>query len=239
MAKTLMVFDFDDTIVENSVEYIAMNVAPFELVSKLLRDSNYSTKPWAETADFVMGELHKAGFEKEAIMDRVLTMEAFNGMVEFLKKSRSRPDLELMVLSGANTLMIDAYLSHIGLKDAFTRIIANNAHFDDNGRMRVSCYHAHQCPNCLGLCKGTVLRELLLEGSYQRVVYVGDGSNDVCPTTTCLSEGDHVVARELFPLASRLNKLARNGHPIRATVHTADFTTDQVEPLLSSIVSQQ
>ena len=237
MAKTLMVFDFDDTIVENSVEYSAMCVAPYELVNKLLADSNCSSKPWAETADFVMGELHKAGLDKEAIMERVLAMEAFNGMVEFLKKTRSRRDLELMVLSGANTLMVDAYLSHVGLKDAFTRIIANNAHFDDNGRMHVSCYHVHQCPNCLGLCKGTILREILREGSYQRVVYVGDGSNDVCPST-CLSEGDHVVARELFPLATRLSKLANNGRPIRATVHTADFKSDQVERLLSSLVSQ-
>ena len=238
MAKTLIVFDFDDTIVESSVEYIAMNVAPYEFVNKLLQDSNFGSIPWADIADFVMGEIHKAGFKKEAIMERVLTMEAFNGMVEFLKKSRSRPDLELIVLSGANTLMIDAYLSHIGLKDAFTKIIANNAHFDDNGCMHVSKYHVHQCPNCLCLCKGTILRELLLKGSYQRVVYVGDGNNDVCPST-CLSEGDHVVAREQFPLASRLSKLARNGHPIRATVHTADFKSDQVEPLLSSLVSQQ
>lgn len=229
---TLVVFDFDDTIVEDSVEYVAMNVAPWGLVNSLLQRRQ---KCWSQTMDYIMGELHQAGFGREAIMERVLKMEAFSGIVSFLTKMRQRSDLDLMVLSGANTLLINAYLSNIGLKDVFKAIVANNAHFDDCGRMRVTPYHIHQCQRCNDLCKGTVLKEILMKGNYKRVVYIGDGANDVCPTM-CLSKDDHVVARELFPLAMTLSKYAEDGHPIQAAVHTVDFKSDHVELLLFSLV---
>ena len=43
-----------------------------------------------------------------------------------------------------------------------------------------------------------ILERLLLEGSYQHVVYIGDGRNDMCPCTR-LGPQDAILARSQVP----------------------------------------
>ena len=233
-AKTLFVFDFDDTVVEGSTECMAMEVAPPLMVHQLWLQKD--TVSWPETVDYVMGELHRAGYGREAVLGQVLQMKVFAGVLAVMKKIRSCPHTDMMVLSEANTALISAYLDKIGLRDTFLHVIANPGHFDDSGCLHVKRYHIHQCHRCPGLCKGTVLRGLLAEGNYGCVVFVGDGSNDVCPSTE-LSERDHIVARELFPLAETLKGADKKGLVIKAHVHTVDFDkSDVLESLLTSLL---
>ena len=236
MATTLVVFDCDDTLVEGSVEFQAVTAASDDLVETLTTMMNEKDSP--VTIDYVMGELHRNGHGREEILERVSSMYVFPEMAALVEKMRDRRDVDMILLSGANDVMINAILGKVGILDAFKRVITNCAHFDEHGRLHIAPYHTHDCTDCVGLCKSTILREILLEGSYRQVMFVGDGDNDVCPST-CLSEGDHVVARELFPLATRLSKLANNGRPIRATVHTADFKSDEVEQIIFSLLGSE
>ena len=234
VARTLFIFDFDDTVVEGTIEYEAMNVASPHLVNGMLSQMDMAS--WPETVDHIMGELHRAGYGKEAVLERVLAMKLFSGALAVMKKIQTCPHVDMMVLSGANTGLINAVLSHIGMRDAFLHVIANNGYYDDSGRLRVKRYHIHECPRCPGICKGTVLKELLAGGCYSRVVYVGDGSNDVCPCTQ-LSEGDHVVARERFPLAESLKKADKEDPLTKAHVHTVDFRkSDILESTLTALL---
>ena len=236
-AKTLFVFDFDDTTVEGSTEYEATKAAPPAMVHRWWYTVNWSEiDDYVGYVDYVMGELHRAGYGREAVLGQVLQMKVFAGVLAVMKKIRSCPHTDMMVLSGANTALINAYLDKIGLRDAFLHVIANLGHFDDSGCLHVKRYHIHQCHRCPGLCKGTVLRGLLAEGNYGCVVFVGDGSNDVCPSTE-LSERDHIVARELFPLAETLKGADKKGLVIKAHVHTVDFDKSNVlESLLTSLL---
>ena len=236
MATTLVVFDCDDTLVEGSVEFHAVSIASDDLVETLTTMMNEKDCP--ETMDYAMGELHRNGHGRDEILKRVSTMYVFPEMVNVVEKMRKRQDVDLVLLSGANDVMINAILDKVGIKNAFKRVITNLAHFNDHGRLHIAPYHAHNCTDCVGLCKGTILREILLEGSYQCVIFVGDGDNDVCPSMR-LSEGDHVIARELYPLAARLSDLCSNGRPIKATVHTADFKSVEVEQILFSLLGSE
>ena len=231
MAKILVVFDCDETLVEGTVEFQAVTVASDDLVDRLATMMNEKDCP--ETMDSVMGEIHRAGHGKEEILESVSSMYVFPEMVAVIEKIRDRRDVDIMLLSGANDVLVKCILSKIGIWSAFKRVITNYAHFDEHERLRISAYHVHDCETCTGICKGTILREIL--SSYQRVIYVGDGDNDVCPAMA-LSVDDHVIAREFFPLATRLSDYSKSGCSINASVHTVDFKSDEVESLLLSLL---
>lgn len=58
--------------------------------------------------------------------------------------------------------------------------------------------------------------------SYDRVVYVGDGRNDLCPVLG-LTERDIAVVRKGYPLAKTLSSMSSN---VLATLHEVDFVKD-------------
>ncbi|KAK9836188.1 hypothetical protein WJX81_007747 [Elliptochloris bilobata] len=61
---------------------------------------------------------------------------------------------------------------------------------------------SHGCPLCpANLCKGQELEALRRRAAYSRVVYAGDGANDLCPALI-LSAGDAVLARKGHALAA-------------------------------------
>ena len=65
--------------------------------------------------------------------------------------------------------------------------------------------------------------------TYTRVVYVGDGHNDLCPLLQ-LSESDVGVVRRGYGLDKAL---AKGSHEVKATVHIIDFVTE-----LGSVITQ-
>merc|ERR1712151_981330 len=68
----------------------------------------------------------------------------------------------------------------------------------EKGRLHVSPYHEgepHKCSLCpANLCKGGVLEQLRQSFKPTRVIYVGDGGGDFCPSCD-LQVGDYVLCR--------------------------------------------
>ena len=82
---------------------------------------------------------------------------------------------------------------HIGMTDIFEEIITNPASFADNGlleinrRVLASDPKQHSCKvGCsANMCKGEELEAFIEKkggrSTYDRIVYIGDGTNDFCP----------------------------------------------------------
>lgn len=69
-----------------------------------------------------------------------------------------------------------------------------------NPRHDEKVHGRHGCPLCpSNLCKGRELDQLRSGGGRRRVIYVGDGANDLCPALS-LSSDDVVLARADHPL---------------------------------------
>lgn len=68
---------------------------------------------------------------------------------------------------------------------------------------------------------GTILRGYLENSAeqYSRIVYVGDGKNDLCPLLR-LDSDDVGVVRKGYGLEKAL---ARGSHDMKATIHIVDF----------------
>lgn len=64
----------------------------------------------------------------------------------------------------------------------------------------------HGCPRCpSNLCKGAQVRKLRGRQPYRRIVYCGDGANDICAALH-LGPGDVVLARQGYALAQFLTQ---------------------------------
>lgn len=235
--RLLFVFDFDDTLVSGNSDTHVFKAAPeldLETFHSQLQDFC-----WQSKMDKVFEQLHKGGYGENELTTHMGKLGMFPGMLTALRKITECQDAEMMIMSDANTFNILSVLKKVGLDNAFSHVITNPAHFDEEGRLHIEWYHTHKCERCHrspNLCKGSVLKQILASGSYTRVVYVGDGGNDTCPSML-LSDKDHVVARKFYRLDKNLNEAKKRGQAIPAQVHTLDFTKeDLVVPLFISLL---
>jgi len=110
-------------------------------------------------------------------------------------------------------VFIDRILKQTSVGITFKTIYTNPAAFDADGCLTLQPYH-HQdwCPlSSANMCKGDILdshrfngSQLQQQQSYDLVAYVGDGSNDLCPSLR-LKPSDIVFARQGYSLAQRLS----------------------------------
>lgn len=129
---------------------------------------------------------------------RSVTRAKFEEMREVIQRC-GESAVDLRVLSDANVHYITTILEAQNLRHLFDRIISNHADFEGE-RLRVRPFHGHECGTCpANLCKGTIMQQWLGEGSYGRVVYVGDGSNDFC-ACKALPSGSFILARRNYRL---------------------------------------
>ncbi|KAL7010010.1 hypothetical protein EMMF5_000029 [Cystobasidiomycetes sp. EMM_F5] len=130
-------------------------------------------------------------------------------------KNRKDVKTTFLCLSNSNQVYIETILEHKQLRDIFDQIITNPASFTDDGLLKVSrripasSENQHTCkvgcsPN---MCKGDELAAFLSasQTKFQRIVYIGDGSNDFCPLLR-LSSHDLALVRFDYGLARRIAK---------------------------------
>ena len=201
-----MIFDFDETLVNESSDDAVVRTAPGQALPDWLRAS-YREGQYNEQMQRVLAYLAQQGVTESAIRAEIQSIPETPGLSALLDFLRAHAqDFECVVLSDANSVFIEAWLQHVGARQLFLEIFTNPAHFDDSGRLVLAPFHAHSCPRCPdNMCKQHILRDYLGRRSderrrpFQRVFYVGDGANDVCP---CLALGtaDVAFARRDFPM---------------------------------------
>ncbi|KIY97312.1 hypothetical protein MNEG_10651 [Monoraphidium neglectum] len=138
--------------------------------------------------------------------------EVPGGTARMLRAARAR-GVDLVVVSDCNSVFISHVLASARLLGCVSKIITNPAAFVADGgaadaeqaapqreqrsRLLIAPRRAapHGCPRCPeNLCKGEELQAVLAAGGFARVVYGGDGANDICPALQ-LREGDMLLAR--------------------------------------------
>ena len=155
---------------------------------------------------------------------------------------KAAANTDAIIISDANSVFIDCILQECGVADVFRTVLTNPATFSSGGQLSVAWHHTHHCQRCSGtpnMCKGgnpkdclrilfhvcfplgTILRGYLEISSeeYSKVVYVGDGRNDLCPLLQ-LNSGDVGIVRKGYSLEKAL---ARGSHDVKATIRIVDF----------------
>ncbi|PSR81184.1 hypothetical protein PHLCEN_2v6519 [Hermanssonia centrifuga] len=150
-------------------------------------------------------------------------------------KAKSNPRTTFLCLSNANSVFINTILKVIsaklyrcvfsdhtlqekGLDTLFDEIITNPAEWDPSGLLKLrrrvdpsGPQHTCQVGCSPNMCKGEELEAFLArhQPAFDRVIYVGDGSNDYCPVLRLRSE-DIVLCRTYRGLQRRIQKEGEN-----------------------------
>ena len=241
-----MVWDFDNTLVDENTDTWLLEQLDRTLYNAVIArwqaQKSHVGEGWLELMDWAFAKLHESGHTQSDFMAALATMPIQDGVLRALQTCE-QVNACLRILSDANTVFIRAVLDkNSSIAGAFDRIETNAASFDESGRFRVVSHQgstAHGCLRCPpNLCKGAVLEQWLNDLGPTRCVYVGDGSNDFCPTTR-LRKGDFVLARRP-PHGSLLRQCRMQPEAVAATViewggrcdpNAADLTAGMVRAL--------
>ncbi|XP_061091733.1 pyridoxal phosphate phosphatase PHOSPHO2 [Conger conger] len=208
--KSLVVFDFDHTIVDDNSDTWVIKCAPNQSLPSWLKNS-YQKGRWTEYMGRVMSYLGDQAVSRDNVRSVMESIPFTDGMVEVLTCiSQNKNHIDCIIISDSNSIFIDWILGAAGVRTAVDSVFTNPATFDDRGYMSVQCYHSHECGQCpVNLCKRRVLDDFIKRQrqggvQYERICYVGDGGNDLCPVKI-LREGDLVMARTGYTLERLLS----------------------------------
>ena len=225
-ARTLFVFDFDHTLIDDNTDTWVMGVRSG------LNCERQQNECWTDFMDRIFMNIHKAGCGREELMLHMAKLKIFDQALRAVKAVERSCLADAIIISDSNTVFIDCILKGCGIEDVFSEVFTNPAHFDSTGRLHVQWYHSHQCRTCSNspnMCKGTILSDYLGRCCYKKVVYVGDGRGDYCPCLR-LRECDTIICRAGYRLAKKLDET----DGVRASVHVVDFQQSLGDTVINS-----
>ncbi|ETP02246.1 hypothetical protein F441_20670, partial [Phytophthora nicotianae CJ01A1] len=200
--QVLVVFDFDESLVNKDSDRFAFQCFHPELI-KTLEERHALNPVWPSVFD----ELHqilaneKPELTPELICARVAQIPIQNRMVDAVRMAVEQFGAEVKIISDGNSLFIEKALKFHGLVPYINEVLTNQADLEtmDNGRTRIRLRPHHDQPmNCSwcpsNLCKGSILDSIRNKKQYSHVLYVGDGIGDFCPASR-LTKNDVVFAR--------------------------------------------
>ena len=134
-------------------------------------------------------------------------------MRELLEELRKK-EYETIIISDSNSEFIKCIMQTAGTDDIVHSTYTNPAHWDTAGCLHVAFYHTQDwCSRSTrNLCKGHILDAHIDEARKKRntkfshVVYVGDGTNDLCPSLR-LRQCDVTCPRKGYSLVKEIAKL--------------------------------
>jgi len=216
----LVVFDFDWSFADQDTDRWVLEVLAPDL-RREAKGLKASKKPpdelqWTDHMTAMLVELHKRGKTREDIENTLRIMPFHPAMaraVRYLKTTKD-PDTTFLCLSNSNSVYINTILQHQGLTDIFDEIITNPATWTDDGLLKIRRRIDPDGPqhNCTvgcspNMCKGEELEAFIARTGrkFDRVVYVGDGSNDFCPILR-MGSSDIAYVRSYRGLESRIKE---------------------------------
>ncbi|CAA7402861.1 unnamed protein product [Spirodela intermedia] len=235
MAGTVVVFDFDGTIIDCDSDYwVVDGLGATEIFERLL-----PTMPFNTLMDSMMKEIHEQGRSVEEVA-HILKSAPLDPHITAVIKSAHALGCELRIVSDANSFFIETILQHHGILSFFSEIHTNPSYVDGEGRLRISPYHnfaesSHGCCSCPpNMCKSLILKRVRASAAAdgkKRFIYLGDGKGDYCSSLQ-LTEHDFVMPRKRFPLSELIS-----GNPLllKAQVHEWTDGEEQARVLLRLI----
>lgn len=236
--KWLVLFDFDHTMIDvNSDTYIFEKLSPsiYNQFSIATKSTDYIgwTNLMRQQLLALSTELDQ--YSKQLVIDCLHTIKINHKLCNVLIQLCSA-GTPMSIISDANTIFINEIIHVNQLDHIFhsNNIYTNPAQYIDNDIIDVQpyCTVSHNCIRCpSNLCKSAVLHDIKheynIDGTY-RIIYVGDGNNDYCPSLQ-LTSNDIILCKSNWPLHKQL---MQNHQFIHATVEQWNTQCDIADLLV-------
>ena len=207
--KILLVFDLDHTILDKNSDREISTL--FKIFDESIYNRDHKQQYWGDVMQKVYIQMKKEGIEIEQIKELIQSLtltKNFNDLFDFIRINKNK--FECIIISGANTLFIKWLIEKHKWDDIFSDFYSNPAEICVEKLISIKNFHSHQCSNgCDGSqCKKIILADYLQmkNNIYKNIVYLGDGSNDYCPSTL-LNLNDTLYPRKNFDLFKDLYSL--------------------------------
>ena len=208
--KYLLIFDFDETLVDQDSEYgIANMILSKEEYHKIVE---WDKIDYYDTFNYFFKRLKEMGLTLEDYDKYLEKLELSPGMKElfnYLRQNKSK--YEMIILSGDIDYSIKHILKYHGFLDLFDHFILNRCQIQPETSERLIFVprdqFPHKCNLCISSqCKGLELKKYLEEKGekYNKIIFVCDGGNDFCPSKKILRKGDIIFPRVEHGLCKKL-----------------------------------
>lgn len=214
--KKLAAFDFDNTVVDKNTDYVAINLVPKGAITPDLKQL-YKKDGWTNYMQGIFQLLFKHQISEAVIRKAIEEIPPTIGMCYLIKQLSETLNYDVIIISDSNSYFINTWLEAHGLQENVCRVFTNPAKFE-NDVLKIQMYHLQdQCQlSTKNLCKGQILEDFVkaqneINVRYDKIVYVGDGSNDFCPILR-LNETDLACVREDYKCANMVAKTQSGSH---------------------------
>lgn len=197
--KQLLVYDFDNTIVDGFSDFHAVNLIK-DKFRKAEILAKYGKSSWLEVMQEVFLELKRQNIDATLVKNAVSNCkinEGFMDLFEYVNNNQNYYDS--MIVSGANSLFINWIMERYKQQIALFALPSN---IEEDSFIKVDKMHEHNCNLCsFEQCKKKVISEYLenSKNTYRNIIFIGDGHNDYCPAVW-LKETDYILPREKYVL---------------------------------------
>jgi len=222
MSKCLVVFDFDCSLLDTNSDTFIFEKLSTQVYGQI--DLLYGQMQWTDLMNHLVGMLYELGFTRQQLTDVLSKAPIHDSMIKALDVVVERGG-DLIILSDANVEYINIILNAYGIRDYFKLIVTNPSHWDGERLVIERFVPRNEVHGCLtetnygvscpeNICKGIVLEKYLNETdvTYDKIIYIGDSTNDFCPATK-LSSNDLLLVRSGYRLERWLNEHDVNINP--------------------------
>ncbi|KAK2464235.1 hypothetical protein APHAL10511_003692 [Amanita phalloides] len=212
MASQLVIFDFDWSMADQDTDRWIFEVLAIDIRREI--ENLERQVQWTDLVAQSLRKAHERNITREQIENALRIMPFHPAMVRAVRKLQAGGKTTFLCLSNSNSVFISTILEDKRLTDLFDEIITNPAEWEPSGllhlRRRIdpnSEQHSCQVGCSANMCKGQELDAYLARRNlhFDRIVYVGDGSNDFCPVLR-LRQQDLVLCRNSWGLSKRIAK---------------------------------
>ena len=209
--KYLIIFDFDETIVDQDSEYEQANMTlSKEEYHKIVEMDKID---YYDTFNYFFKRMKEIGLTLKDInsnLEKLKLSPKMEDLFDYLRKNKSK--YEMIILSGDIDYSIKHVLKYHGFLDLFDDFILNKTEIQDENSERLIFVPRDQFPHTCDLCissqcKGLELKKYLEKNQnkkYNKIIFVCDGGNDFCPSKKILKKGDIVFPRVEHGLCRKL-----------------------------------
>ncbi|XP_065079133.1 pyridoxal phosphate phosphatase PHOSPHO2 [Ochlerotatus camptorhynchus] len=208
--RRLAVFDFDHTISEYNTDIVVRDLLDQSLISPEIK-SIVRSCGWIPFMQRIFRLLNQNGFTPSDIKSAIRAIPEVPGLKSCIKEMAAN-NFHIIIISDSNSEFIKAWNDFNDIEKYIHTTFTNPAKFNSNGLLEVHSFHNQtECSlSSKNLCKGKILEDFLekqfneANTEYDKVFYIGDGKNDVCPMLR-LTENGYACPRDGYSCYDELN----------------------------------